>query len=152
MATQNLTRLGGMHKKRDISVFTTVLDIADATVLDITTSADIYELFTLPDNGYVTKAEIFILIANDAATSAVADLGFAGDDTLIDGANLKAVADTVEDAGTNAVVPQLAATGGIVTLLPTYVGTPTVGKFLVNIEYTEIDKTDGELTVFSTTV
>ena len=147
MPTQNLTRIGERAQKKSICVFTTELDYTD----EIATSADIYELFTLPPNSFVSFASIFVITASDAATSAVADVGFDGGDTLIDGANLKSAADTELTGGTNAVVPQISETGGIVTFLPTYTGAATVGKFFIRIEYIEYEKNTGEYTNFSKT-
>ncbi|UOF81459.1 hypothetical protein [Caudoviricetes sp.] len=148
MATQNLTRAYDRHKKRKIESFTTTLDFT----VEVATSGDTYQLFKLPANSYVTKAEILVLTASDAGTSAVADVGFDGGDTLLDGVNLKSAANTLLSGGTNAVVPQLKATGGTVTFKPTYAGTAsTVGKYLVRIDYIQIDKTSGEVTNFSTT-
>ena len=151
MATQNLTRKAGMHKKREERVFTAILDYSDTSELDITTSADVYELFKLPANSYVTVAELLMLTASDSATSAAADVGFAGGDTLIDGANLKSAANTKLSGGTNAVVPQLKTTASTVTFKPTFTGATTVGKWLLRISYVEIDMTNGELTEFSST-
>ncbi len=143
MATVDLRRLLNRHQKNDISVFTTDLDFT----VDIGVTADISQLFELPLNSYIVRAEILIIIANDAGTSAVANLGFGGDDTLVDGADLQATAGAVEDAGTNAVVPVDKLTGGIVTFVPTYVGTAsTVGKCKVIIEYIEYEKHTGEYT------
>lgn len=142
MATVDLRRLKNRHQKRDISVFETDLDFTD----DIGVTADISQLFDMPLNSYVIRAEILIKTASDAVTTAVADVGFDGDDTLIDGANLKSVAGSIEDAGTNAVVPVDKLTGGTVTFLPTYTGTTTVGVFKIIIEYIEYEKHTGEYT------
>ena len=150
MATQNLTRQGGLHKKRSVSEFKAVLDIADTSVLDVNTSGDDYEIVVLPDNAYITKADIYVITANDAATAAVADIGFDGGDELIAAADLKSAAGTLLNGGSGNV-PTLAATGGTVTYSPTYTGTPTAGKILINIQYVELDKTNGELTAFSDT-
>jgi len=152
MATQNLTRKLGFHKKRGVCVFTAVLDLADTSDFDLTTSGDDYELFTLPEEAYVTKAEMLVLTANNAGTSAVANVGFAGGDTLIDGGDLTSAANTALSGGTNAVVPQLKTTSGVVTYQPTYAGTaPTAGKVLLVIEYVEHEKATGEVTNFSET-
>lgn len=147
MATQNLTRDNGRHKKREVKVFTTVLDYTD----EIGTSADAYQLVTLPENCLVISAGILVLAASDAATTAVADLGFAGGDTLVDGGNLKSAVGTNLSGGTNAAIPQLTTTPAIITFLPTYTGATTVGKFQVTVEYIEIDMTNGEVTNFSAT-
>lgn len=152
MATQNLTRKGRLNKKRGSRVFTAKLDYADTSVLDVTTSADSYELFVAPSDCYITKAEMLILTANDAATSATADVGIDGGDTLIDGGNLKSAANTKLSGGTNAVVPQLLQTGGTITYTPTYTGALTEGAVQLVIEYIELERCEeGELTVFSTT-
>lgn len=147
MATQNLTRVGERAQKKGVCVFTTELDYTD----EIGTSADVYELFTLPPQAMVTHASVFVVTPSDAATTATVDVGFAGGDTLIDGGNLKAAANTVLSGGTNAVVPQIASTGGVVTFLPTYTGATTAGKFFVRIEYIEYEKNTGEYTRFSST-
>lgn len=153
MATQNLTRELGRHKKRDVSVFTTFLDIVSAPgATAVSTSGDDYELFVMPPESLVTHASMVVVTANNAGTSAVADLGFGGDDTLIDGADLTSAAGTELDGGTNAEIPAIKATGGTVTFSPTYAGTaPTAGRVLVRVEYIEYEQCTGELTEFSTT-
>lgn len=151
MATRNLTRKVSLNKKREVREFVRILDYADTSELDITTSGDSHELFVLPPNAMVVAASMLVLTACDAATSAVADVGFAGGDTLIDGGNLRSTANTNLSGGTNAVVPQFRAAGGTVTFTPTYTGATTVGKWLLRISYIEIDVCNGELTQFSAT-
>ena len=141
MANVNLTRNNRFNEKRDISVFTAKLKVSD-----MPTSGDVYQLFQLPRESVVIGAQAIVLTANDAATSAALDLGFGGDDTLIDGGDLKSVAGTALTAGTNAVIPAVKATGGIVTATPTYVGAPTAGEILVIVRYVEYTKVTGELT------
>jgi hypothetical protein len=144
MANVNLSREDKFCQKKSVSVFTAVLDFTD----NIPTSADVYQLFTLPPMSIVTVASALVLVASDAATTATADVGFAGGDTLIDGANLKSAAGTSLSGGTNAKVAQLSETGGVVTFVPTYTGAVTAGKFLVRIEYVETEKVNGEYTNF----
>jgi hypothetical protein len=152
MATQNLTRNARLCQKKGVRVFATMLDYADTSELDIQTSADDYELFVAPNDCYVTKAELFVLTAFDSATSAVANVGLDGGDTLIDGADLTSAADSVLSGGTNAVVPQFLETGGTITFSPAYTGATTEGKVLMIVEYVEINRREeGELTNFSTT-
>ncbi len=149
MATQNLTRAFKREQKKSIRAFASELDFTD----EIGTSADVYELFNLPAESLITSATVYIITPNDAGTSAAVDVGFDGGDTLIDGGNLQAAADTVLTGGTNSVIPIRKPTGGLVTFLPTYVGTAsTEGKCLVYIEYIEYNKREeGELTNFSAT-
>jgi hypothetical protein len=152
MATINHTRANLHNQKKSVCVATAIVDITDAAgSSQIATSGDVYELFVMPvGEVLITSASIFVETASNAATSAVADLGFAGGDTLIDGVNLKSAANTDLSAGTNAVVPQRVTTGGTVTLKPVYAGTAaTVGRFHVRIEYIELDKKTGELTNYS---
>lgn len=144
MATQNLSRRDVIAQKKSISVTSAALTYAD----HLSTSADTYQLATIPPGSLITHASITVLTASDAATSAVADLGFAGDDTLIDGVDLKSAAGTVLEGGTNAVVPAFKETGGILTIKPTYTGATTAGEFLVTVEYIEVNKTSGEYTKF----
>lgn len=152
MATQNLTRKARLNKKRGPRSAVAVLDYADTSELDITTSADTYELFVAPNDCYITKAEMLVVTAFDSATSAVADVGLAGGDTLIDGADLTSAAGTQLDGGTNAAVPQFLETGGTITFSPTYTGATTEGKVILLIEYVEIERCEeGELTEFSAT-
>lgn len=147
MATVNLTRTGKANQKLNTSIFSMELDFTT----NIPTSADVYELFVLPPYSMITAANIFVVTASDAATSAVADIGFAGADTLVDGVNLKSAANTNLSGGTNVVVPQIKETGGTVTFKPTYTGATTVGKFRVTIEYLEYTKYTGEVNNFSAT-
>lgn len=149
MATINLTRKASLNKKKGVSVFTCTLDIADTSELDITTSADVYQLCKIPDESYIVRAEALVITANNAGTSAVFDLGFDGGDTLIDGGNLASAAGTKLDGGTNSVVPQFKTTPVNLTFTPTYTGTaPTAGKIHVVVEYIEFEKTNGEITNF----
>ncbi len=154
MTTQNKTRELLLNQKKQVRYATAILDVTDQLdSVQIDVSADVYEMFELPDNSLVlvTEAALFVETAADSATSAVANVGFAGGDTLIDGVDLKSVADTDLSGGTNAVVPQLVSTGGKVTFLPTYVGAPTVGRFHLRIGYIELEKKSGELTNYSDT-
>lgn len=152
MATQNLTRSGRLNKKRAPRAFVAELDYSDTNVIDITTSDDDYELFVAMSDCYITKAEMLVVTAFDSAASAVADVGFDGGDTLIDGADLTSAANSQLDAGSNAVVPQFLPTGGTITFSPTYTGATTEGKVVLLVEYYEIDRCEeGELTNFSTT-
>ena len=147
MATVNLTRTGKANQKLNKSIFSMELDFTT----NIPTSADVYELFVLPPYSMITAANIFVVTASDAVTSAAADVGFDGGDTLIDGVNLKSAANTNLSGGTNAVVPQIKATGGTVTFKPTYTGTTTEGKFRLTVEYLEYTKYTGEVNNFSAT-
>lgn len=154
MATQNNTRELLLNQKKQVRYATAILDVTaalDAVQIDV--SADVYELFELPDNSIVliTEAALFVEVAADSATSAVADVGFDGADTLIDGVDLKSVADTDLSGGSNSVVPQLITNGATVTILPTYVGAPTVGRFHLRVGYIELEKKSGELTNYSDT-
>lgn len=153
MATQNVTREGLLNQKKCIKYATAILDYtAPADAVDVSTSADVYELFEMPgDAVLIVEANLFVETASDAVTSAVADIGFDGGDTLLDGVNLKSAANTDLSGGTNAVVPQLITSGGTVTFLPTYTGTTTAGRFHLRIGYIEIEKKTGELTNFSST-
>ena len=120
--------------------------------MDIITSGDDYELFVAPNDCYITKAEMLVVTANDAVTFAVVDVGLAGGDTLIDGADLTSTTGTQLDGGTNAAVPQFLKTGGTITFSPTYTGATTEGKVIFLIEYVEIERCEeGELTEFSAT-
>lgn len=154
MATQNNTRELLLNQKKQVRYATAILDVTAALdAVQIAVSADVYEMFELPDNSIVliTEAALFVEVAADSATSAVADVGFDGADTLIDGVDLKSAADTDLSGGSNAVVPQLITSGAKVTFLPTYVGAPTVGRFHLRIGYIELEKKSGELTNYSDT-
>ena len=143
MATVDITRSEGRTTKRGISVFSTTIDVAEAA-----TSADVYQVLVLPAESQVLRASVQIMTANDAATSAIADLGFDGGDELINDVDLTAAADTfVENTGS--AVPTIKETGGTVTYTPTYTGALTAGKVLVTIEYNEYEKKTGELTNFA---
>lgn len=144
MANVNLTRTEKLYQKKSVSVFTAVLDFTD----NVPTTGEDYQLFTLPAQSLVTAASLLVLTASDAATSAAADVGFDGGDTLIDGVNLKSAAGTTLSGGTNAKISQLSDTGGVVTFSPTYTGAATAGKFLLCVEYVEIEKVTGEYTNF----
>ncbi len=139
MATQNLTRLKKRENKKEISVFETVLDYT----VDVATSADVYQLFTLPPNCLVLSTSIYVVTASDAATTATANVGVgASAAALASAVNLKSAAGT-SLAGT---VPSFYETGGVVTFTPTYTGATTVGKFRVIVQYLETGKVKAELT------
>lgn len=142
MALQNLTRKNRFNEKRKVCVFTAELDYANL----LNTSADVYQLFKLPKEAVVTHASMIVMTPFDSVTSAAADLGFDGDDTLVDGADLKSAANTELSGGTNAAVPAVKQTGGVVTVVPTYTGATTEGKVLVRIEYIEYNLVTGDLT------
>ena len=74
MATQDLRRQLNRHQKKATCVFKTDLDFT----VDIATAGDTYQLFELPVDAYVVRAELIILVASDAGTTALGDVGFAG--------------------------------------------------------------------------
>jgi hypothetical protein len=140
MATVNLTRLKGRHKKRGVKVFTT-----DITFDEMTTNADVYQLFTLPPASIVTSLNLLIMIADNQATAATAAIGFS-DATLLAATNLKA------SAGTNVaatLTPLSKPTGGVVTATIVRTGAAaTAGNARLTIEYLEYEQCTGELTEF----
>jgi hypothetical protein len=147
MATQNLTRKQNRNSKKKVSVLSATVDYTD----EIATTDDIYELFSIPPDALITSAQILVETASDAGTSAVADVGFAGGDTLIDGVDLTSADGTVLSGGANAVVPQDSGTGKVVTFKPTFTGATTVGKFTIIVEIAEYTMANGELVNFSAT-
>jgi hypothetical protein len=139
--TTNISRLEGRHKKRDVNVF-----FAEVDFDEIATTAEVYQLGMIPPESVVLSAVVLPLIVNNAGTSATFDLGFAGGDELMDGADLLTAALTDIPS---TLVPLYMPTGGILTFLPTYGGTAaTTGKFLLYIEYLEVRQCTGELTNF----
>jgi hypothetical protein len=160
MATVNLTRKFGFHKKRDVSVL-----VALISVTDWPTSGDVYEIAKLPKNSLVIGRQAMSLVASDAASSATADFGVTGSaaafgndldlKTTAGSSMIPAPTVTNDGAGTDPVAglfnPIFYETGATVILTPTYTGAKTEGTHLFVIEYIEIDKTNGELTEFSAT-
>lgn len=144
MATVNLSRDKGRHKKLEKRVFSTVVDYTG----EIGTSGDTYQLLNLPPEVLVTAASIYVITPSDAATTATGDLGFDGDGTLVKAGNLKSAANSNLTAGASTVVPQLKLTGGVLTFKPTYTGATTVGKFRITVEYIEYTMVNGEITNF----
>lgn len=141
MANQNISRLGGRHKKRDICVFFATLDYDE-----IATSADVYQLAQLPPECIVLSATALPIVQNDAGTSATFDLGWDGGAELMDDANLKTAAGV---AIVSSTVPLHLPTGATLTLVPTYGGTAaTAGQLFIYIEYLEYEQCTGELTNF----
>ena len=141
MGNTNISRLEGRHKKRDIKVF-----FAEVAFDEIATTGEVYQLGTIPDESVIVGAVVLPLIVNNAGTSATFDLGFAGGDELMDGADLLTAALTDIPS---ALVPLYMPTGGLLTFLPTYGGTAaTTGKFLLYVEYIEVRQCTGELTNF----
>jgi len=141
MGNTNISRLEGRHKKRDIKVF-----FAEVDFDEIATTGEVYQLGMIPDEAVVLSAVVLPLIVNNAGTSATFDLGFAGGDELMDGADLLTAALTDIPS---TLVPLYMPTGGLLTFLPTYGGTAaTTGKFLLYIEYLEVRQCTGELTNF----
>jgi hypothetical protein len=139
--TTNISRLEGRHKKRDINVF-----FAEVDYDEIATTAEVYQFCTIPPESLILGAVVLPLIVNNAGTSATFDLGFAGGDELMDGADLLTAALTDIPS---TLVPLYMPTGGVLTFLPTYGGTAaTTGKFLLYVEYIEVRQCTGELTNF----
>ena len=141
MANQNISRVEGRHKKKDVSVF-----VADVDYDEIATSADVYQLAEIPPESLILSAVLLPIVTNDAGTSATFDLGFAGGAELIDDGNLKTAAGT---AVTSSLTPLHRPTGGVLTFVPTYGGTAaTAGRFILWVEYLEYTQCTGELTNF----
>ena len=141
MANQNISRLAGRHKKRNICVFQTDLDWDE-----IVTSADVYQLAELPSEIVVTACRILVITAFDTATVATVDIGFDGDATLLDDSNLKATAGTNDESS---LTPIHKPTGGTLTATPTLTGAAaTVGKAKLMVEYIEYEQATGEMTNF----
>lgn len=141
MANQNISRLGGRHKKRDINVFFAEIDYDEVLV-----SGDIYQMAMLPPECIVLSAVVLPVVTNNAGTSAAFDLGFSG------GAELISAGDWKTAAGTDipsTLVPIHLPTGETLTLKITYGGTaPTAGKAFIYVEYLEYEQCTGELTNF----
>ena len=141
MGNTNISRLEGRHKKRDVNVF-----FAEVDYDEIATTAEVYQLGVIPPESVILSAVVLPLVVNNAGTSATFDLGFAGGDELMDGADLLTAALTDIPS---TLVPLYMPTGGVLTFLPTYGGTAaTTGKFLLYIEYLEVRQCTGELTNF----
>lgn len=138
MATQNLTRKNGRHKVKEIEAFDTVLDVSEIDV-----SADVYQLAVLPPKTLIKRVSMIVVTPNDAATSAVADVGVDGDSSLVSAFDLTGAAGVTSSDGDIYL-----ENGGILTYLPTYTGTPTEGKVILHVEYSEIGKASGNFTQF----
>jgi hypothetical protein len=146
MATVNLTRKKGFHKKAGISVMVALIDLIN----DAPTSADVYEIAKLPKNSLIIDSQVVVDTASDAATTATGDFGYVGAASALgNDLNLKSAAGT--SLADNLAAAILLPTGGTVIFTPTYDGAATVGKVLFIIEYIELDKTNGEFTEFSST-
>ena len=146
MATNNLTKAAGRHKKRSVCVA-----YAELAVDEMTTSADIYELMVFPEKTLVLNVSVVIGTANDSGTSAVADIGVDGGSEFLSAGDLTGAAETVL-AGATDNDPTYLASGGTLTVLPTLVGTAqTAGMIRVCVSYVETDKVNGDLTNFSAT-
>lgn len=141
MATNDVSRTGGRHKKKDVSVF-----FAELNYDELATSADVYQLGVLPNESVITSAFIVTVTAADAATASTVDIGFAGGAEILNDSDLKASAGTVD---ASSLVPLVRATGGIITATPTITGTNTQGKAYLVIEYVEYEQCTGEMTDFA---
>jgi len=132
----DISRKNGVHKKRNVSVMTLHMDA------QYMAAADTYEMAVLPKSALITASSLVILIPFDGTTPTVA-VGVVGEgDKLIAATALDAVADTVA-AGNGDISVQ---TGPTITA--TKVGTSTVGKAVMTIEYIEYEQCTGELTNF----
>ena len=89
MATVNISRSEGRHKKRDVSVCACKIGIDE-----MTTSADVYQLAQMPKNVLITDATIVVMTANDAATSCTVDIGWAGGAELFNNIDVTTAAGT----------------------------------------------------------
>ena len=143
MATTNISRLEGRHKKRDVNVF-----FAEVDFDEVATTAEIYQLAKLPPETVVLSAVLLPIVLNNAGTSATFDLGFAGGAELINDGDLLTAAGTDVPS---TLVPLHLPTGGTLTFVPTYGGTAaTAGKAFIYCEYLEYRQCTGELTNFAT--
>lgn len=133
----DISRTNGMHKKRDVSVMTINMDAVNMA------AADTYEVATLPKNALITASALVVLIPFDGTTPTVA-VGFQGGTgaELIAATTIASAADTVA-AGNGDISKQ---TGPVITV--TKVGTSTVGKAVMTVEYIEYEQCTGELTNF----
>ena len=146
MATENLTKAAGRHKKRGVCVA-----YAELAVDEMTTTLDVYELMVLPAKSLVLAVYVVIGVANDSGTSAVADIGVDGGSEFLSAGDLTGAAETVLVGGA-ANDPTYLASGGTLTVLPTLAGTAqTAGMIRIAVEYVETDKVTGDLTNFSET-
>lgn len=141
MAIQNLSRTHGKHKKRDISVALVEIDVSG----EYATSADTYQLVQFAHKTLILGVTALVLVPNDAVTSAVADIGIDGDNSLV------SAGDLTDTAGTDLAsmsAPFYLETGGVLTYIPTYTGAMTEGKILLAVQYVETDRTNGQMTAF----
>jgi len=132
MADVNLTRDRKHSQKKSKSVATAVLDFSD-----IPLTADVYQLFNLPEDAIITDSFLDVLEAFDAAVTA--DMGFAGGSELISAGAVDVVAVVASnDINLNT------GTGQTVTI--NLSGDVTQGKLVAVVEYTEWDLAIGDLT------
>lgn len=133
----DISRKQGMHKKRDVSVM--VLDMRAEDMA----AADTYEVAVLPKNVLITASSLVTLVPFDGTTPTVA-VGFEGGTgaELIAATAIDSAADTVA-AGNGDLSKQTGA-----TITATKVGTSTVGRVIMTIEYIEYEQCTGELTNF----
>ena len=140
MATVNVSRLGGRHKKGGVCTFQTTIKFDEFKKTN-----DIYQLAALPRDILILSSAIGIITANNGTTGTV-DLGFDGGDTLLDGTNLKSAANTVTEVTNDHT---LRTTGGTLTIKPTFTGKATAGEIVVVVNYVEYRKqASGQLTEF----
>jgi hypothetical protein len=143
MATTNRTRQLSHHKKRGISYAFADLDLIAASALYQTT-AEVYQLFSLPAGSLIVIMTMNLVVAVATATTATCDIGVAGANELHNDFDLKGSV-----AATTTLEGVYLPTGGVITFTPTYTGTAaTAGRLQLLIGYVETDKTNGEMTVF----
>ena len=138
----NLTRNDKFYQKKDISVFSGMIVEGQDGVLSETGN---YKLANLPEDALIVNANVFVITASNAATSAAATLGVTeGGAQVLSAVNLKTAGKQGTFAG-----QRLTGTGAELWLNTTITGAVTVpAKYLVVVEYLEFNKTTGEYTKF----
>ncbi|UOF80212.1 hypothetical protein [Caudoviricetes sp.] len=145
MSYTSMTRAKKFNQKREPSIFVAELKVAAAENLmtgDIAGVTGNNLLGILPANSIITNAYVFVRTVSNAATSAAATLGTAdGGAQILTGINLK----TAGKQGTLVgAVDTLTGVG--IYLNRTITGAESAGNYFVVVEYTELTKTNGELT------
>ena len=142
MAFTDITRENNFHQKKGICLFAS--EVVEGTDdAQIPAASGNFLIVNLPPRSIITDAYIHVVVASDAATSAVATFGTAEAGTeILSAADLTTLGKQGTFTGQS-----LTTTGKPLYLGITVVGAATnVGKYVMVVEYLEYTKNTGEYT------
>lgn len=148
MATIDISRKGGRHKKRDVSVaayYISESEIAKLIDKGEAAATDTFQLAMLPDNALIIASATTVLVPFTVA--ATLNCGIAGGTQFAAAVALNAAADTVV-AGSGDISRQPASLVDMTMANAAGIAVDGGGYAVVTVEYIEHEQCSGELTNF----